>query len=137
MTPKYYTPEISEFHVGFEYEFNSIVPDENNWQKAIIKDGTQIDDIHRKYKNGNRVYALRVKHLDREDIESLGFVFENSSNEREIFERYRFTGGYLEFWYNYNSLFINSDAHKNRGSFTGTIKNKSELKKLMVQLGIN
>ena len=143
MTPKYYTPEISEFHIGFEYEFNSIVPDENDWQKAIIKDGTQIDDIHREYKNGNRVYALRAKHLDREDIETLDWeckLFYQSYNSGEfiINNKYILIFNLIDSFCIIKHINFPDHVEKNIISiFQGTMKNKSELKKLMVQLGIN
>jgi hypothetical protein len=107
MTDKYYTPEISEFHVGFEYEY------------------------------------VRVKHLDREDIESLGwvqnefkgtiikneFVLKNKPYKRigDNIKLYHYSGGDIHISCTYSELMT---------LFRGTLKNKSELKRLMVQLGI-
>ena len=73
MENKYYTPTIEEFCVGFEYErMNG-----DKWCKDIIspndlcsgRDGleNEFEEIYRKLRD------VRVKYLDKEDIESLGF----------------------------------------------------------------
>ena len=36
---KYYTPEINEFYVGFEYEYRGDrIPNPEGWYSAILKD---------------------------------------------------------------------------------------------------
>ena len=65
MKDKYYTPEIEEFHVGFEYEVNY---GKDRWVKEGLHYAPQVVTLP--YKN---LENIRVKHLDREDIESLGF----------------------------------------------------------------
>ena len=69
-TKKYYTPEIEEFHVGFEYEeqvepgkwaWNTCHP--NTFEKLYDWDSMDMLKIR-----------TRVKYLDQEDIESLGFI---------------------------------------------------------------
>lgn len=80
---KYYTPDISEFHVGFEYEqITTNYPDKNNWQKAVVR--TERDSPYQLWiTNG----TVRVKHLDQEDIESLGFEHCSKAAEFDVFER--------------------------------------------------
>lgn len=80
---KYYTPAIEEFHVGFEYEINMHfrMAEESKWYSAIItKDnwGANMDII-------NVLARARVKYLDREDIESLGWKYrsEEKHNVKE------------------------------------------------------
>ena len=76
---KYYTPEIEEFHVGFEYERNEphrIYYKENSpteykwvyhkWDESQIKIGKLRYEIFEK--------NIRVKLLDSEDIMDLGCV---------------------------------------------------------------
>ena len=76
MENKYYTPEIEEFCVGFEYE-SRIAGYDDEWTKettyAMFRDGweSNIDDVLAMYKDGGDEF--RVKHLDSSDIESLGF----------------------------------------------------------------
>ena len=122
---KFYTPEIEEFHVGFEYEWNRKDSNES-FQKGVIIDGKQIDDIY------NTVYDIRVKCLDMEDIVSLGwspylinvngFFFKLGSNSDIELSFMR-----------QNGLTIRNYSYE---LFFGTIRNKSELKLLMKQLGI-
>ena len=72
---KYYTPEISEFFVGFEYEYEDINESGSttSWYKTVIKENEcYIIDQHLKYSDD---LNLRVKYLSREDIESLGWKF--------------------------------------------------------------
>jgi hypothetical protein len=69
---KYYTPTIEEFHVGFEYE-NKMIDGYWQWHgevdKVVFTKDTGLQGII-DYPN-----LVRVKHLDREDIESFGFDF--------------------------------------------------------------
>ena len=142
---KYYTPEIEEFHVGFGYER---CDDGYGW----IKDTYPRAAEHIRLKN--LIPYTRVKYLDREDIESLGFekckcpdglldnVFQlktsyetkyvvnfyqdidNRTGFTQIMQRFRHEGANKEFFGERTTL------------FKGTIKNKSELKKLLKQLGM-
>ena len=70
---KYYTPSIEEFRVGFEYEV--YVPEKELWSKeTFYLDASHINLV--KYVNiqtENTLKKVRVKYLDREDIESLGW----------------------------------------------------------------
>jgi len=66
MKAQYYTPTIEEFHIGFEFEMT------DTQEKVVFTTNCPYpieiieDFIIRK--------LVRVKHLDREDIESFGFV---------------------------------------------------------------
>jgi len=81
---------------------------------------------------------IRVKYLDREDIESLGWEYKSTFIDADGDNAHLFIkpGGY--------NLKVECDNHitiwlENLSSvvfFRGTIKNKSELKKLMQQLNI-
>ena len=75
LNPKYYVPEINEFHIGFEYEYEDINESGSttSWYKTVIKENEcYIIDQHLKYSDD---LNLRVKYLSREDIESLGWKF--------------------------------------------------------------
>jgi len=129
MKAQYYTPKIEEFYVGFEYEFNDNVL-ESEWQNAVIKDGTQIDDITRTYKGAN-AYSLRVKHLDREDIEEFGGI-----PHKNIKDYWRIDDFVLRTKDSIISIYQYDEYTVDKLIFQGFIKNKSELKKLMQQLQI-
>ena len=143
MDTKYYTPGISEFHVGFEYEHchssirfvmldlktgdtsNGTEPKEI-WEKSVFT-GNEFDVWKSSFKfdDSLRDGQIRVKYLDKEDIESFGFT-------QTIEDQY-----YKDDF----ELLIDDDLFiqiiKDDGFiFQGAIKNKSELEKLLKQLGI-
>lgn len=130
MKNKYYTPSIEEFHVGFECEeFVS-----NKWKKLLITQFCDLDLIECEIEQDTN--NVRVKYLDREDIESLGFVFLKSTSKTLI--QYSL-GTYLLYEIkNTNSIRIKEiiDVGETAILFHGTIKNKSELKRVLQQLGI-
>jgi hypothetical protein len=166
---KYYTPEIEEFYVGFEYEFHSMTtggleivdfsknpivsktiskPTYKIWSKEIIyRDDCAL--YNRSFKSLEGLIKskqIRVKYLDREDIESLGWKFDKTSNE-----------GQRKFFKDNMCLYYRPETHElgiftidpsksdymmkhvmdNKQVHIVIIKNKSELKKLMKQLNIS
>jgi len=127
---KYYTPTIEEFHVGFEYEQASMkMAASKKWHKEIFYlNDSHIDIV----KYGSLDKNTRVKYLDQEDIEELGFT-DKSTASREVFSKERLILDKVE--PNKFRLVYNEDASYNSYLFYGTIKNKSELKKVLKQIG--
>jgi hypothetical protein len=140
---KYYTPSIEEFHVGFEYESHQDPRTDDGWEKSIL--GRQ--DFKYVMREDNDV-DYRVKYLDREDIESLGWEIDKTRLDGET---------QLKFYKDNKCLYYRKENHE-IGIFTIDpskndyysrynvdptrvhiiiIKNKSELKKLLKQLGID
>ena len=154
---KYYTPSIEEFHVGFEYEYCDYQSEEpSEWYAARFGcDYKKAHDIglHNclsfTYEEWeyilqdfiNKEY-VRVKYLDKEDIEDLGFIYDNKLK----FPKGKYKTTVVEY---VNDIYCLStfDNHEIMISeycdgvfdklFEGTIKNKSELKRVLKQLGIN
>jgi hypothetical protein len=159
---KYYTPSLDEFYVGFEYEV--VLPQWyiQEFRNTIVGTNEDLDAINNCIKL-NRIF---VKYLDKEDIEELGFVLEYIPNcyteddEIQLGHSLRIdedTSILLHCIFSKNTL---KDGvltpcniiqvgitrqhvyNKNTGNweithlFLGEIKNKSELKKLLKQLGI-
>lgn len=122
MKNKYYTPEIEEFHEGFKYEQYNKHQDE--WDKEVWDVISEFGD--------SKLYHLdieecRVKCLDQEDIESLGF-------ELSIRESYYESGDYqIYYWPEEHRCEIY--AQDVQRVFKGTIKNKSELKRVLKMIG--
>jgi hypothetical protein len=132
---KYYTPKREELHIGFDCEHLYIVSNQDHhidsskskWiKRQITERDVRIPDVS----------WFRVKYLDKEDIESLGWK-ENLRQshfyiqvDKDDFQMYLHDNLEDGFWfiqiYNWNSEFV----------FQGNIKNKSELKQLMKMLGI-
>ena len=120
---KYYTPKIEEFHVGFECEYQNI--DNGLWGTFKHPDLNSLPLEH-------EIEFIRVKYLDREDIESLGFTVSNN-------DPYWYDCKNERFWMYKESpkdRYWNISDEQSDISFRGLIKNKSELKKLLIQLSI-
>lgn len=132
---KYYTPEIEEFHVGFEYEY---LTNGDEWVKHIINNKADLIDCIEDIKESK----IRVKYLDKEDIESLGF--KHIENNYTSYYKINAPGklGYwtevaIDFRWGYDDISIlGFRGTENDILFRGIIKNKSELKRLMKQLNI-
>lgn len=126
---KYYVPTIEEFHVGFEYDlylndewqsqppFPSMFYD-TDWEKII----TSLIESK----------EIRVKYLDKNDIESLSWGYDGG-----IVYYYSTDHFCVRLTSEGNNIYsIHSLKDSNTYCiFQGTIKNKSELHKLMQQLG--
>lgn len=179
---KYYNPDISEFCVGFEYEYKpriregiiSFINDKfkyiDMWEKDIIKDPYKQENINNFLDiiktNGTAPYnisdtmrfhkddAIRVKYLDSDDIKSLGFELEEESDPygNMIFLKTIYSLGIVPENHSGNHIRImwspvNKGIWLKRSSFGSwgneedtlpfDIKNKSELKRLLKQLGID
>lgn len=119
---KYYTPELSEFHVGFEYEYTLLA----GWRSNTFQLDSNIQALEQAINAG----YIRVKHLDREDIESLGWYEEQPGvgKYRDITEAFTL--------YTDDETTISIFKSNDPIFLDGTIRNISELKKLMKQLNI-
>jgi len=135
---KYYTPSLEEFHVGFEYESlqdNRQPEKDNSWCKLAL---TWDDENFMKYYNNNVSTDYRVKYLDQEDIIELGWTEEKDSPDGR-FSILKDDIHYYLIKYGHNHKYEIRCMHPSYkyGSFLGTIKNKSELRKVMQMVGIN
>jgi hypothetical protein len=168
---KHYIPDISEFYVGFEYERKN----GEYWEKDIITPTDLYGTTAKGYENefeeiATKLRDVRVKYLDREDIESLGF--ERDSYYCEIIDNieptrkpmmlgagfsknsiviqcicdspngYGFTDVYYDMVDQDTGVYIikyNKEEKFKRDKilFSGKIKNKSELKKILKQIGVS
>jgi len=122
---KYYTPEITEFYVGFECEIQRA----GTWDKFILTHGEVSMLYTRSFAHKDNLSNLiRVKYLDLQDIQELGFVFVGQ-DEVGLFE---FRGDEIELYFNpHNQRIIIFKMPELDCIFRGQIKNKSELKKVL------
>ena len=156
MENKYYTPSIEEFHVGFEYEIEE--PDGSyTKQELTVRDSLEFIDDHSS--------EFRVKYLDIDDIESLGFntrlepnlslggydkdasflfkktissLFPQSVGLNELYLIYK-GPACRSLIYLTRSRFVGVDEGKILPEvhlFNGYIKNKTELQRILIQLGV-
>jgi hypothetical protein len=129
MENKYYTPELEEFHVGFEYqELWGLENINEEWLPQIYDENDSIRTL---------CETLRVKCLDREDIESLGWKYVPDLSEGDGNMRWYGLFKLNEFTITLGLIEGSEIIRKGKNTiFEGVIKNKSELKKLMKQLNI-
>lgn len=130
---KYYIPEIEEFHIGFAYEY---LTNGDDWIKHTISCKTDLIECILDLEENN----IRVKYLDREDIESFGFVEEIFKSENVTYLKKDSCVIIIDNLV--KNLFIGLidpyavPPKKYIALFNGTIKNKSELKRILKQLDI-
>lgn len=141
MVNKYYTPDISEFHKGFEFEW---FQNEFEKEKYAITTDDDLEIIDDEIREGK----IRVKLLDREDVKSLEFEFysELGNGKNKTITRYWSQELYCSLMYcqeSTNMLIERLGKESNDALvssmyrvFKGKIKNKSELQKLLIQLDI-
>jgi len=147
---KYYAPSIEEFHVGFEYEkydertATYAGEGSTNWHKHTydlksIRLSQLPSHLFEK--------TIRVKHLDRQDIEECGWEYTSKTIDiwfkkegmfHAISGGHKFTELKLHYGITDNCLFIDAYFGGDREGrlFEGVIKNKSELKTVMKMLKI-
>lgn len=123
----YYTPKIEEFYVGFEYESMH----KGEWIKDKI---TQVCDIPEDDLEHNNGSETRVKYLDKEDIESLGFTYSKDM----MYALSKFSNKKIHILFNnYDNkiVIMRNDDHmfteQDTIYFSGKIRNKSELKQIL------
>jgi len=118
----YYIPEIEEFHVGFEFEYAN----SRKWTKCNVEIyfdffESLVEDIVSE--------KIRVKYLDRQDIENCGFIFTGSENSDILWFRNK-----SEIKLTFHKDVVKIFDEFNLPVFSGKIRNKSELKKLLKQI---
>lgn len=145
MNNKYYTPEVEEFHVGFEYEI--FIPEKYEWCKeTFYLNQGHIDQIRFvDIQDGSFKNPIRCKYLSHEDILSLGFIQDVRTKHNEylytvISEEIDAYKTIYRLTIDFDEIVIEvSDADsyfKGDILFRGDVKNKYELKILLHQLNI-
>jgi len=130
--------------VGFEYK-TIYLQDYDNWVKEVLnqEDASYFFDS---YITDASPLEFRVKYLDKEDIESLGFKFDRTSEGNK---QHKFYKNNIRLFYRYDtkelgtftmdpsrSDYFSKYNRDNKMISFLIIKNKSELKVLLKQLNI-
>ena len=128
MESKYYAPSDDEFRIGFEFYSVEEIDGSINGPYTI-KD---CYDLEVQARNCWKNYSdILIKYLDKEDIESFGFKTDNK--EDAIYGQYMDEQIYID----YNKIANKCKIHTmDSDGLIFTVKNKSELKKLLIQLEI-
>jgi hypothetical protein len=155
---KYYIPKIEEFHVGFEYEVFQKGDTENNGFLTFMPVETEDKWFKFKFPDSYVGYRLdllfkqqlRVKYLDKSDIESCGFTKEcvihgDSEDFVDGFEKnLDETDSIVIHSLEENNYLIYKTHVYNRDSgnwdqinlFRGTINNLLEFKQVLKMIGV-
>lgn len=147
-TPEYYTPTKSDLIYGLEFEetYNGI-----DWFKKVADDdlymgmeewsGDLFDLIGCSFYEPASYdkHRIRVKYLDETDIETIGgrLSHEEKGNPNKMyyFGKHSLIFNYINRWC---ILTIrNDERQEDYTAYVGTIKNKSELKRLFDNLGVS
>ena len=140
---KYYTPSTEELRVGLEYETlremkgGTMVPKEEHierWSKEVM-DKWNLANILTSWP-----HIIRIKYLDTQDIEELGFKYipdlsEGDGNVRwyDLYEKGNISLLHWDYSDKDNKVVI---KRNNTIIFEGTILNKSELKWILTRVGV-
>lgn len=138
MENKYYTPELEEFYVGFEYEVLRKSPTTEEWVKFIFPKYPRVGVEWGTQDPYNIVGRLthRVKYIDKEDIESLGCIQDTNNIYWYTYNNHVFNYSDVTNWMN---VWIKDTFYSpgRTAVFSGIVKNKSEFKKLIKQLDLD
>ena len=155
MENKYYQPDLTEFHIGFRYEYITV---EDIWVDDVFGIDHPFDtepmglDIIKKICK-NVPDNLRTKLLNKTDIEELGFKFECNdfhpdwenvdtyilikNNKIEDYEYDEDDNIFLHHFKTNNLIIIDDGAsYEEFTYFKGTIKNYNELERILKQIGV-
>lgn len=134
---KYYTPTLDDFCHGLEVQTNW--KEDGNWKDEIFDQHHGVCDL------GEMLDVFRIKYLDRQDIEACGWRFMAAAvdiwfEKEGVFDMGSFRAYKIRLHYGLDDkrLFIYADDPGNEDYmlFRGTIKNKSELLRIMKMVGI-
>ena len=141
---RFYTPDVSEFKVGFRYQYKQL--DEVQWTFDVIKEedyeivngDCRIAEIFRDLKSENKKVLYRIKMLDSDDVMMYGFskttpIFVHNKN----YNMFTLRGKYNLVLYNdgRQSTVNISDNHDNI-LFDGIIMNVNDLEEILDRLDI-
>jgi hypothetical protein len=141
---QYYTPSTEEFHDGFEYEYCG---KDGIWLKSHYNTMMDAKPSNEEL-NELDMSNTRVKHLDREDVESFGFGLVEKPLGPDKPNAIYISGEYnpryylhclgydltQDTWHQYQIVF--QSGNKEYVKFQGFIRNKSELKRILQQTGM-
>jgi hypothetical protein len=147
MENKYFTPDIEDFYVGYEFE-TKVYGEDDTWVKCIYSKPT--DELFCKDSDGNIWVndSLRVPYLTKEQIEAEGWEYKHTHkdliyyDERIFFEK-RKSNKKEDIWtlqleyYKNNLVRIQIDQGHDWKRFLGECKDINTFRKIIKLLKIN
>jgi hypothetical protein len=134
---KYYVPQIGEFHEGFEYE--QYIPGSGNDYQKIVFSLSDSNFVANCYSQNLQAGWIRVKYLDKDNIESEGFKYDKKREEYISDKTYLgcSTGDDKKLMIcheeddHYTHIYYKSNRGEEFTKFEGFIKNKSKFKEIL------
>lgn len=96
---KYYVPDIEDFRIGYEFEFQGIP---KGWHKMTFSEENSLKNM--RYNIEKLKDAVRVPYLSQEQIENEGWKLEGSVICKGNFEVYIDSNKHTAVIYNYNGM---------------------------------
>lgn len=145
---KHYVPKIQEFYEGFRFEYQEI--EYAQWTHQEYSEGLEFEGIKVSEWLGRSVDSfdnnIRVRYLDQQDIEELGWIKDTRRSAGEYMAFYIESNGFDNFKYSltvegqkiqifYNAMYFPTMKSESRFNclFHGHCKNYNELKTIMEQ----
>ena len=144
---KYYTPELSELHIGFEVEKAVYISTEPYYPSPSVLDSWEKVTINHPIMMSICSWGaseFRVKYLDQQDIEECGFTYIGNSTiiKEGLFEIDGWTSYCIRLYHrehDHRLIIVARDLsvlNEEIVLFQGIIKNKTEFKKLLKMLWV-
>ena len=126
---KYYTPELSDFHIGYDYECSTFSGGIEEWDRVILNGG-DFEEVDNIFARNEQVQKIRTPYLTKEQIEAEGWM-QNDAHENT----FTFNSDLIcTFNPELHTIYIDDGAGCTL--FDGEIKSINELRTLMKWLCI-
>lgn len=135
MENKYFTPDIEDFHVGYEYEYEDIIPSgSSDYFKGVITKPSEIENLFQGFETGMRV---RVPYLTKEQIEAEGWEQDERYNdEKHFYKNNIYLRLYIGYHYNKIIAYTISIFNEDGILFKGNCKDINTFRKICKLLEI-
>lgn len=134
MENKYYQPNTEDFNIGVECQV--YYPREEVWKDRKIRHWEDLNEILSRFITDNT--SVRFKYLDEQDFLDCGYLLTEKPTEQKIYFRNSEDRTGITFRKNFYGDFSNIHIYEIRKPlitlFSGKIKNKNELQRILKQV---
>jgi hypothetical protein len=137
MENKYFTPDIEDFYVGYEFE-TKMYGEDDTWVKCIYSKPT--DELFCKDSDDNIWVndSLRVPYLTKEQIEAEGWTDDTASFQKpELFLAYQNSSTWRKLVYRFSDNMLQIVEVDDSYKYSGNCKDINTFRKIIKLLNIN
>ena len=137
MENKYFTPDIEDFYVGYEFE-TKMYGEDDTWVKCIYSKPT--DELFCKDSDDNIWVndSLRVPYLTKEQIEAEGWRDDTASFQKpELFVAYQNSSTWRKLVYRFSDNMLQIVEVDDSYKYSGNCKDINTFRKIIKLLKIN